>query len=328
MPPENTLFPGFDGGPGEVPPSTDITGVVLPSLSSDPKQIEPGEDYQLSYAANDVSVLPEIRNNDLYDSPPQPIEHNVAVVDTRPHAPAPQFPRLSLDDRIALIQEQAPAAQNLAEQQLMQLTDALIRQGQQIEALSRQRSAPLSALQETDPVTGGQVTSPLHPTPSVSADDIEDIVTRAIQNYDSQLTERQKQQLQMQSAQEAAFARAAQQVPGLNDPQSQVHQTFLKVWNRSPLRHLPDGPVHVALQVQGLLASEAAASEQLTQRKRQASPTSPAPTATDVLDDSKQKALQQEYARTAQLVRAGSKDADTLFRFRKLGRMLGRYRPR
>lgn len=327
--PDNTLFPGLDGTPGDLPESTDITDTLLPRLDSDPTPAPDGEDYPISSSAADVTVLPNVPNGGDYDyAPPRQNDDNeVAIVDGAPRQAPSQAPRRSLDDRIARLHgSNANRGRNYAEDQLAQLTEALLNQGRQIEQLIGERRAPAPrSTQEVDPISGQAADAP---APSVSAGDIENIVTRAIQNYDANLASQRQAASELQLAQEDAFLQAQADVPGLDDPNSQVHKTFMKVWSRSPLRQLPDGPLHVAFQVQGLLAQEAAANAQLTNRKRQAGVSAPAPSATDVLDGSKTQALQQEYARISNAIKAGSKDPDLMLKFRKLGRVLGRTRIR
>jgi hypothetical protein len=158
----------------------------------------------------------------------------------------------------------------------------------------------------------------------VSAGDVERIITAAIQNYDQQLRTANDEQSQMRDAQNASYQRAISEVPGLGDTNSDFYKTFVQVWNSSPLRQLEDGPYHVALQVQGLLANQQEANAALTQRKRQANVTTPQPTATEELGTAQVAALQKEHARLSAAIRAGSRDTDLLFKYRKINRALGR----
>jgi len=325
MGPDHTLFPGLDGTPGDLPESTDITDQVLPPLVPDSLA-----DYPLSDASKDVSVLSQIPNYEIppVDTPPQ--APGVAIVDGTPRAPEAPPARRSLNDRIDLLTGSVErGGRTYAEDQLSKMTEALLKQGQQIEAIlgDRRTPAPTPApAAEVDPITGQAATIAPAPVP-VSAHDIEDIVTRSIQNYDSRLSQQREASSQLQLSQEDSYNRAAVDVPGLEDPATPVHKTFMKIWQRSPLKALPDGPYQVALQVQGLLAADAAANANLTQRKRQAAPGSPAPTATDTLGAGQVQALQTEYAKISQLIKAGSKNPDLMFKFRKIGRALGRTKP-
>jgi hypothetical protein len=325
--PEGTLFPGLDGTPGEIPESTDITGIVLPSLSSDPQPTD--GDYPLSEAAQNVSVH-SFNRESHGNEPPAQMPQDVAVIDGTPRQPEPGTPRRSLDDKIdALIGATPSEGRTYAEDQLAQLTDALLQQGRQIEQLISNRRTPTPApapTGEVDPITGQAAGAPA-PAP-VSAGDIENVVSRALQNYDAEQQKARNATVQLQLSHEDSYRRAALDVPGIDDPTSPVHKTFLRIWTRSPLQKLPDGPYQVALQVQGLLAADAASNAALTQRKRQASPASPAPTATDQLGEGQVQALQAEYAKISQQLRNGVRDKDLMFKFRKLGRILGRTKQR
>lgn len=330
--PEGTLFPSLDGSdPGEVAPTADITDVQLPPLfpQSEPTVYAPVEDPMNPGVQQAPPPPAQSVQIPGYEAPGQP-PADVSIIDPNPRQ-EPPAPRRGLREKIATLVGQTgrqDGSGRYAEEQLAQITDALLKQGRVLEQLTSGRTshmpAPVNQIEgDVDPITGQAANMAPAPQP-VSATDIERIITGAIQNYDSQLRQQQQQITELQVAQEQSYNNAVADVPGLSDPNSVFSKTFQEVWRQSPLNQLPDGPYHVALQVQGLLAAEQQANASLTERKRQASVSVPQPTATDELGVAQKTALTQEYARLSQAIKAGNRDADLMMKFRKLGRALGR----
>lgn len=327
--PEDTLFPSLYGGsPGEAEVSQDITDQVLPPLSPPNDPItDPLKDYPLADASVDVSTISPVPQ---YDVPGQPPADGpaVAVVDGKPR-PAQEPRRRSMKDRISSLIGQRNAereGRGLAEQQLEAMTDALLKQGEKLDQFVRSGRAPAQppVVSQKDPITGEPVAPVLGHAEVITPDTISKIVAQEITNYDQRLRTANDANARLQRVQEESYEAAVEDIPALADPNSAAAKTFTQVWNRSPLRSLEDGPYQVALQVAGLIAEDQAANQNLTSRKRQASINNPQPTATDTLGEGQKVALEKEYQRIGGLMRAGSRDPDLLFKFRKLGRALGR----
>ncbi len=345
MPPDTSLFPSLYGNsPGEAEVSQDITDTVLPLLSAPapaaPAPAAPGApappadplaEYPLADASVDVSTISPVPNYDVPGQLPA-AGPGVAVVDGQPRPPQ-ETRRRSMKDRISSLIGQRNAereGRGLAEQQLEAMTNALLKQGEKLDQFVRSGRAPAQppVVGQTDPITGEPAAPQLGHAAPVTSDEISQIVAREIGNYDQRLRTANDANVRLQLVQEESYEAAVEDIPALADPNSAAAKTFTQVWARSPLRSLEDGPYQVALQVAGLIAEDQAANQTLTARKRQASINNPQPTATDTLGEGQKVALTKEYQRISGLIRAGSKDPDLLFKFRKLGRALGRTAPR
>ncbi len=249
---------------------SDITGVVLKDLREAPAIA--GAEIPPSFTNS--QELSSARNMDEGPAgPPSPDAQRVATDDLGTRGQPPR--RRSAQERIAGLvrQNHKQADEN---QELRTMIGRLNDQVNQL--LNQPRAAapqPSSLIQTApnlaaDPLAGllgsgvaSASSAPLAPAaappaqPALSALDVARIVDSAIEARDQRQRADQARAASFFSEQEASFQRAAEELPALRDGRTQARQLFNQLFNASPLRQLPNGPEHVAMQVRGLLADEA-----------------------------------------------------------------------
>lgn len=281
--PPGTLYPSLEGvEPGTEPNQADpLPPQGAPDLLPDTDAMIPARD--MSPTVN--PLLP-------------PSQQNVEPVGDD----ATRRPRRSLQDRINQLTRQRHDAENLAAQRDQQI-QALTQQMMQIQQQQMARPSAVvnpAAQPQSNPFDQSQVdSSPLTP------ESVRRVVHEAIRDFSS-VQERQRQEReQLLSHQQESFRTAAEDFPELDDPQSPVHQMFTKVYARSPLKHLPDAPYQIALQVRGLLADEAQSAARQAPRKVAATVHEPSPGVVDVGGSNVAAAAKQYEALNAKMRREG-----------------------
>lgn len=174
---------------------------------------------------------------------------------------------------------------------------------QQFAARAATQAAPVSA---HDPIgallNGGAGASPNAPTASPAAPSLLD-VSRVVNEALDARDQRQRAQFDrsetIRQAHVQSFAEACEVVPALRDQRTQAWHTFEQLFHpNSPFRQLPDGPLHVALQVKGILADEIPR-QATPQQRQQASLVTPAAAPVDLTGSQRgavQKELEAAYA--------------------------------
>lgn len=298
-----TLFPSEDGlDPGSAEPAQDITGFDLPADTPQPQQAA-GEPTTI--AADNIEPPTERKGR-------------------------------SAAERIAQLTRRYRAessARSNVEDQLARLTEIVEKQNNQLRAINtRPLLAPASVQHDAFGLAEGA--SPVSPNPpytvgyavpaqggaNVSADDIAAAVTKAIDGYDQKQRRERVEQEHLKETQLTSFQEAADEIPELSDARTRTHKLFMELYSGSPLRHLPDAPYQIALQVRGILADEAAhraSPGELEARKRQASNITPLPTS-ELPSGVDRAALQKEYASIKESLKNGDTDPRTFVRWRKV----------
>jgi len=112
----------------------------------------------------------------------------------------------------------------------------------------------------------------------------------------------------LRAAQEESFVQAAEEWPELRRSDSGFRQKFNQLFDNSPLKALPDGPMQVAAQVRGILADERRDSQVVAERKRAAGITSPNPQAVEPAAqvDGLPKDVAVQYEQAKARMRAGA----------------------
>jgi hypothetical protein len=198
------------------------------------------------------------------------------------HAPQSRRPRTA-QDRINILTKryrQSEEQKSTLEQQVQLLVDKLQYQDRVLQDIAQGRApaqqafqpapAPAPANGSLETILDQQAQPPQQLQPGVAtpaqdrpltAQEVKEIVSGAIQDFATQSIEQQNQVGRLQTAQEESFQEAVEDFPQLADQRTTARQLFNKIYSTSPLRQLPDAPYQIALQVQGILWPQCRGSE-------------------------------------------------------------------
>ena len=259
----NTLFPQWDGTPGEGGIQVDNLGQFPfgdPLFDSDPMLEKEGQ-------------------------PNAQIEGQPAPDPSEPAQPA-RAPsrRKSAAERISQLTaryRQTETERDALADQVANLSAQFQNSQAQIAELLRQR-APTP---KPKPTEGGLFSAPAQADDApayapVDARMIREIVAEAIKPLvtDVQVT---REQVALRAQHDAALVDAIAEYPELAKPNSEAAEVFRQLYQTHPLRTLPDAPIHLAMLTRGILADARRQEQATAARKRQAGVQAPSPSATD-----------------------------------------------
>lgn len=267
--PDGTVFPALDGStPGDNPDSGQIMEGPLPDLFGGGLQEQSGVTREPGPGA--IQPFAEAPPA----SPAQSVDPALADVgDT--------VRRSGVQSRIDKLTRQKYEAQRAAAAQSDQIA-ALNFQLSQLNAKFSQLNsprAPATALpgSSSDPLSGvGADVS------ARSGNFDEGAIARVIDERLAPLTNQLQSNQRLaalRAAQEQSFQDAAEEWSDLRDSNSEFRREFNQLFDSSPLKTLPDGPMQVAAQVRGILADRRRESQVVSERKRAAGITSSTPAA-------------------------------------------------
>lgn len=306
MPEPNSLFPALDGStPGDNPEKVQsLEGLgPLPDLEESQTVSEPGSSQIL------------------------PIDSLPSVAEPPAGAPVQTSPgdgRSRLQDRINRLVGQRHE-QNRENQVLQAQIAALTEQL----SIANQRSAGLIAPRSPASPAPGSSSDPFggsqsQQTPARGFDEsaLDEALNRRLQPVLESI-EGQRRVAEIRTAHEAAFEEAAREFPELRRQDSAFRQRFNELYDRSPLRQLPDAPYQIALQVRGLLADERAASRIVEGRKAVSGvqvPTQPQDTRSEV--NGVPIAEYRKYEEAKQAMRMGTATVQQRMHVQRVGAFL------
>lgn len=266
--PDGTVFPALDGStPGDNPETGQFVEGPLPDLFggglSEPSGVtrEPGPGAIQPFAEAPPA------------SPAQSIDPALADVgDT--------VRRSGVQSRIDKLTRQKYEAQRAASAQSDQIA-ALNHQLSQLNARFSQLNSPRAPTapqgSSSDPLSGvGAEISPRNG--GFDEASIARVIDERLAPLTNQLQSNQRLAA-LRAAQEQSFQDAAEEWSDLRDSNTEFRKEFNSLFDSSPLRNLPDGPMQVAAQVRGILADRRRESQVVAERKRAAGITSSTPAA-------------------------------------------------
>lgn len=257
-----------------------------------------------------------------------------------PQAPAADAERVAVDDLGAGPASRRPrtAAERIAQltrrnyetkTENTELRAELARLSDRLAALpnilsARAPAAPAPAKAGSDPIgellNGGAAPAAAAPVSSSPAD-VSAIIRAEFETRDQKARAEAARLEQLRSAQIDSFGRAAVDLPALNKAGSQAQVLFNQLFEVSPLRHHPDGPEHIALQVRGLLADERASSQPAVQQRKVQAAVTPNPSPTDT-PAANRGAVETELRRAYQQMQSGDTTPALHTRIQQLKAML------
>lgn len=300
-----TLFPSLDGeSPGEVEPSSDITGQPLPSLSE-------GEDDKF---VDDVVNRP---NSEGPEDKTKPTQDTTTVAAGEIREPKPRRGR-SLQDRINILTRDRRETRDENSQlraELQRLTEVVVKQS--ATPAPRPAMKPAGVFSQDSEgnesgEAGGAAQTPF------SIDDVRSAIREEITSYDQEQRTAIAKQSEIQNQQEDSLREALEEFPELGDQRSRANQVYRELYLKSPLRGLPDAPYQVALQVRGILADESQQAAVTTDKKRQAGVVTPTPTNTSSTGGPSAAVLRKQYDTLSQELRSGNTDFRLYKRWRDI----------
>lgn len=253
--PNGTVFPTLDGSaPGDTKDiGQDITDVPLEPLFED------------------SSVLSEPGSSQVSDFAPAPTE--AAEVDISPTAsdrPAPfKSPVQARIDKLTRRAYERERETITLQNQLAAVTQAL--------EAANARNAQLIAPRPLPQNPSGQSSNPFESqgnqstVPATNFDEgrIAEILDRRLAPIAETLQARSEAE-KLRIAHEQSFQETIREYPELARPDSEFRQHFNEVFDKSPLKALPDAPYQIALQVRGLLSDVRKDRQVTAARKSQA----------------------------------------------------------
>lgn len=292
------ILPPAEGVEG----SADITGAVLKDMS------EAYEDSEVGTGGSLSVVSAAVEGQDA------PAAQDAPVI-AEGEMPAPQGRRArNAQERIAQLTGrfyQEKQAKDAVSEQLQLLAQANVRLAEEVKAL---RGAPRPA----ESINGEAVA----PQP-LTLESVRQVVGEVVTGYDQQQRALNAEANALNEAHKASFADVVSEFPEFGIANSQARQMFEEVFAGSPLRRLPNAPLHIALQVRGLLAgtdvARPAPHSALPpgERKQQAAIVSPRPSITDTPATGR-ATIQKELNRLGALQRSGNATSGDYIAWRKL----------
>lgn len=258
--------------------------------------------------------------------------------------------RRSAAERIAQLtrryreeQEQRSYAEKVLEEQSRQI--AALRQ--QISSIGPMLQQPVAAAPQPQPTamtatatandllaatTAPDPTQPpTQPTPALptalSPDSIRSVLREVIQEQTLQQQKQIEEQRRLMAAHEEAFAMAVEDFPELAQANSRERALFNELYDKSPIKHLPDAPIQIAFQVKGILADQRGARD-VDQAKRQMAGIVPTPTGAAELGESQIASAKKRLAELQERMRRGDNSFDTYKEMRVLRSQLNAARRR
>jgi len=298
-----TVFESLDRkGPGSSEKTDDITGVPLAKMES--------TEYKTSFASGDsVSSIPGFVGDRLEQSDtgsgPEPESGDPDGHRERPRRTAEQ--RISQLTR--RYREEQDKSTDLEGAVRELLTEVKEKDKRISELLRRQQSTAESPDSAEQPIG--------------RSDDIRDIIRSEIKP----LFERQQAietQSRLRQEQEGSYSDALDVLPALGDVNSPESKAFRRIWSGSPLRHDPDGPLHVAYQVRGVLVEESHSRPEREARKRAASVVRPGPASPETTAPATSNRVRGVMNEAFTRLREGDDDPDTYIAARKAQRRAAR----
>jgi hypothetical protein len=298
------LFPSLYGGePGTEEPVDDITGVPLK------KGLPPVE--QADY--------PDSRASDLSGHVPSSgAEDGLPADETyagdRPEAP-PRRNRRTAKERISQLTQRARSAEGQNED----LVAEIRRLQSQIKAQESKMSEPMRRpyTSDTPGLYGSGESTPAGG--SIDVGSIRQIIKEELTPLREE-REAERNAGRLRSAHDESLMAAAEEFPELENPRSEFSQAFRQVWASSPLKSHPDGPLHVAYQVRGILADERAQSTEGEARKRAANVVRSGPEPGIPMPSSSGRNKMKLYNEALTKMRSGQATNDDYVILRKLQR--------
>ncbi|MBN1459185.1 MAG: hypothetical protein JXA57_06595 [Armatimonadetes bacterium] len=306
------LFESFDGQePGTQERSDDITGMPLrPGIP--PLQAEYPDSnvaYQTGHSPSTGGEpgLPDQRTAGRADEPYDP------EVDQRSRN------RIPARQRIAQLTQKYRQSENQNSElmaRIESLQESLRAQEAKINSVTRTPTQP------SDDSYAGAISQG-----GVDLDSIRRIVQEAVTPL-SQRLDGNDRMTQLKAAQDRSFYEALKELPSLKNQESEEAEIFRELWATSPLQSHPDGPLHVAFQVKGVLAEDRAYQPEQEARKRAANVVRPGPTPGMPAPSGALREKQKIYEQAMQRVKEGSATTDDYIVARKIRRDMDPQFPR
>jgi hypothetical protein len=288
-----TMFPALDGSdPGSAERVQNVTDAVLPDLNQRPE--------------SGLSMVPPGA-----EAPAAPVAEGA-------EAPAaePAGKRRTLQERIDQLtrkRREAEEENSVLLQKINDLTNLISNQNITRNQPARPARADDSGLGDFGAVAGTDAGKDAVSTPGIP--DVQGIVQQTIESYDRRRRQEEAAVGALQHAQSAAMQAVVEEWPEFADGRTNASKLFIKLYESSPMRGHPQAPYHIALQVRGLLADEAARTKPTEERKRLASVIVPTPAASDT-GRIPTESLRKEFSRLQNLMQQGDTSFETYRRLR------------
>jgi hypothetical protein len=289
-----------------------IPQTLFPSLDG----TEPGSAERVQNVT-DTPILPDLNPRVGLSSVPPGVEPAPEAETAAAPAAEPQGKRRSLQERIDQLTRKRREAEEENSVLLRKIDDltSMIANHQNIprNQPARPARADDSGLGDLGAVVGTDAGKDAASAPGLP--DVQGIVQQTIESYDRRRRQEEAAIGSLQRAQSEAMQAVVEEWPEFADGRTNASKLFIKLYESSPLKGHPQAPYHIALQVRGLLADEAARTKPTEERKRLASVIVPTPAAADA-PAVPAETLRKEYSRLQNLMQQGDSSFDTFRRFR------------
>lgn len=297
-------------------PFTSIFPPLYPDVPADGPRPNGGEGAGADSSAIIPGLTPPLTPKEpaaepVLEGQEAPPAEKVAVEDLGPQQPTPaRRPRTAQERIAALVRQKHEAAdENAALRAELAELRGLVG-GFVTQRISAPSVLPAPAAAPKDPIgdlllSGGAAPAPAPaaaPVPQTPLD-IQAEINKAFEARDRQTRTQQAEVLRLRQAHERSFKTACEDLPALRKADSPARVLFNELFDNSPFRGHPDAPEHIALQVRGLLADEAATAQRTTRAKAQASVTPVASPTDEGPRDS--KTIDAEIQKLYGLMRSG-----------------------
>lgn len=307
-----TVFESFDGSsPGTQPKSDDITGVPLQKYADSSDGDWPDTEAGRSHRGSTISSVPGSNGIQPED------EGSVGVQETDEREE--RKPRRTAEQRIRQLTRRYRSAEGRSSELETQLRDLQTQIKRQDETISSLRSArPSRSTREASSYEDYSSSPEGGDRGGFDPDVIRKVVAESIAPIAERI-ERTERQNQLQQEQQSSFAEAVQELPELQDANSEEARYFNELWGSSRLREDPDGPLHIAMIVKGALSDDRRDRPSREARKRAASVVTPGPRNPEV-QPPHVHAGKKVFTEGMSRLREGDDDPDTYIATRKAQR--------
>lgn len=152
---------------------------------------------------------------------------------------------------------------------------------------------------------------------------LREVVTEQNLEHQKQLADQQR----LLQAHEEAFGVAAEDFPELADQNSTARRLFNELYQKSPIKNLPDAPLQIAYQVRGILADQRSP-RSTDQAKRQMAGIVPTPTGAAEIGESQIAQAKKRVGQLQEAIRNGDTSFNTYRELRQLRQQLTQARRR
>lgn len=303
------VFESLDGPePGSEPMVDNITDTPLQ------RGLPPLEGYPDTQLGQQVGHVPGAGGEPGYPDVPEGYDRPYGSEEPQPDAARRN--RIPARQRIAQLTQRYRQSENQNSELLAQIQD--------LQKKINMQEARMNQASRTPPAQEGYGASePGSFDPNVIRQIVEEVVSPIREEMTSNRT-----QSQLRQSQDMSLAQAVRELPELGRPDSEAAEVFRELWASSPLRSHPDGPLHVAFQVKGVLAEERASEPEQEARKRAAQVIRPGPMPGVPAPSGAGREKQKLYDEAMKRVREGSATDDDYITARKIQRDRDRRFPR